>query len=126
MASRPLRHADRTGYRAGTLFLLAGLACLASGPARADGNQPSSDSQLRALSGTGTARPTDSSALPVLRPDTVDAAALSRAVAAGNRTSRQLVTAEEDSAGSIGGSLLAIAALILAVIVIGRLNSRQQ
>ena len=126
------------------LIVLGTLAC--AGPASAADAPPNTDSQLRALSGSDAARAADPSALrdlsqpedrdrdpaartsatPLLRPDSADAAGVSRALAAGNRASRQLVTPEEDDAGRIGAALLAIAGLVLAVILLGRFvgNSR--
>jgi hypothetical protein len=138
MANRPARFVDRT---ARSFLLLAVLACCVPAPAGAEDGRSSPDSAMRALSGSdganadgsalrGLSRPDRdhdpagrSSTTPIVRPDMVDAAALSRAVAAGNQTSRQLTTPEEDDAGSIGGALLAIAGLVLAVVVISRLNS---
>jgi hypothetical protein len=144
MANRAARLADRT---ARSLLLLAALACCGPAPAGADDGGSSSDSELRALSGSdgtelragdgsvlrGLSRPDHDhdpaarvSATPIMRPDMVDAAALSRAVAAGNQMSRQLTTPEEDDAGNIGGALLAIAGLVLAVVVISRFNSTRE
>jgi hypothetical protein len=120
--------------------VLAGLAC--PGAVRAqDAPSSPSDNQLKALSGSDATRAADPSALhglsrperdqdpagrasatPIVRPDQADAAAVSKAIAAGNRTSRQLMTPEEDDAGSIGGTMLAIAGLVLAVVVIARFN----
>jgi len=125
--------------RATALIALLALAC--TGPALAQDAAPpaTTDSQMRALSGSDSSRSADtgalrglsqpdhsndpvsrSSATPLVRPDSADAAAVSRAVAAGNRTSRQLMTPEEDEAGSIGGSLLAIAGLVLGVVLLSR------
>jgi hypothetical protein len=121
--------------------VLAGLACPAVGRA-GDAPPSASDTQLRALSGADAMRAADPSALhglsrperdqdpagrasatPIVRPDQADAAAVSRAMAAGNRTSQQLTTPEEDDAGSIGGAMLAIAGLVLAVVLIAKFNS---
>jgi hypothetical protein len=122
MASRPRHLAPQTLRR---LIVLGGLACAV--PALAADPASSPDSQLRALSGSGAFRDADpatrATTAPIVRPDAVDAAGLSRAFAAGNRTAHQLTTPEEDDAGSIGGALLAIAGLVLAVVVIARFNS---
>ena len=123
------------------LVVLGGLACAV--PALAADPPPGPDSQLRALSGSDTPQDADpfglhglsrperdrdpaagASTTPIVRPDAVDAAGLSRALAAGNQTSRQLMTPEEDDAGRIGGALLAIAGLILAVVLIARFTAR--
>jgi hypothetical protein len=114
-------------------------ACPASAQDAAPPPSSATDSQMRALSGSDNSRAADTGALrglsrpdrdhdpasrasaaPLVRPDSADAAAVSRAVAAGNRTSQQLMTPEEDDAGSIGGSLLAIAGLVLGVVVVSR------
>ncbi|MDB5360745.1 MAG: hypothetical protein JWO51_2042 [Rhodospirillales bacterium] len=118
------------------LIVLGALA--GASPASAADPPPGTDSQLRALSGSDAARAADPSALrglsrpedrnpaartsatPLLQPDSTDAAGISRALAAGDRTSRQLVTPEEDDAGSVGGALLAIAGLVLAVVLLTR------
>jgi len=124
-----------------SIAVIVPLALACAGPALAQDASPpaTTDSQMRALSGSDSSRSADtgalrglsqpdhsndpvsrSSATPLVRPDSADAAAVSRAVAAGNRTSQQLMTPEEDDAGSIGGSLLAIAGLVLAVVVLSR------
>jgi hypothetical protein len=140
MADRPRHVATGIKRRLIGLVVLGGLGCAA--PALAADPPPSTDSQLRALSGSDAPRAADAlglhglsrpepdqdpagraSAVPLVRPNGVDAADLSKALAAGNRTSRQLTTPEEDDAGSIGGSLLAIAGLVLAVVLIARFNS---
>jgi len=111
-------------------------------PAGAEDAAPSStDRQLRTLSGTDPITPNDPAALhglsrpgrdadpgtrvsatPLVRPDTADAAAISRALAAGNQTTHQLTTPEEDDAGSVGGSMLAIAGLVFIVVVIAKIT----
>jgi hypothetical protein len=137
------RLATRTRRLLG-LVVLGGFACLGPAALAAD-PAPSSNTQLRALSGSdatsdadpsglhGLSRPqrdhdpaARASATPLVRPDSADAAAVSKALAAGNRTSRQLTTPEEDDAGSIGGALLAIAGLVLGVVVIARFNSARR
>jgi hypothetical protein len=143
MADRPQHVVSRTKRRLIGLVVLGGLA--GAGPALATDPPSSTDSQLRALSGSDAPRDADAlglrglsrperdqdpagraSANPLVRPDAVDAADLTKALAAGNRTSRQLMTPEEDDAGSIGGALLAIAGLVLAVVVIARFNSARR
>jgi len=139
MADRPRHVATGTKRRLVKLIVLGGLVCAA--PALAADPPPSTDSQLRALSGSDAPRDGDpvglhslsrpepdpdpvsrAAASPLVRPDAVDAADLTKALAAGNRTSRQLTTPEEGDAGSIGGALLAIAGLVLIVVLIARLN----
>lgn len=141
MISRPPCRIPQPPRRLIGLVALGGLACAVSALAADPPLGP--DSQLRALSGSDAPRDADpfglhglsqperdrdpaarASATPIVRPDAVDAAGLSRALAAGNRTSRQLMTPEEDDAGSIGGALLAIAGLILAVVLIARFTAR--
>jgi len=136
-----VRRGLRPALHFAALAVLAGLACPAIAQAQ-DAQHSVSDSQLRALSGSDAARAADPSALhglsqpdrdhdpasrmsatPIVRPDQADAAAVSKAIAAGNQTSRQLMTPEEDDAGSIGGAMLAIAGLVLAVVLIARFNS---
>lgn len=119
--------------------MLAGLVFSVPAIAQDAPRPATTDSQLRALSGSDATRDADpfglhglsrperdhdpaarASATPLVRPDSADAAAVSKALAAGNRTSRQLMTPEEDDAGSVGGSLLAIAGLILGVVLVSR------
>jgi len=134
------RHiAIRTKRRLVGLVVLVGFACAA--PALAADPPPSTDTQLRALSGSDTGQKSDpnglhslsrpepdrdpasrASATPLVRPDAVDAADLTKALAVGNQTSRQLTTPEEDDAGRIGYALLAVAGLILIVVLIARLD----
>ena len=143
MTTRPPCRIPQPPRRLIGLVVLGGLTCAV--PVQAADPPLGPDSQLRALSGPDASRDSDpfglhglsrperdhdpaarASATPIVRPDAVDAAGLSRALAAGNQTSRQLMTPEEDDAGSIGGALLAIAALVLAVVLIARFTTRER
>jgi hypothetical protein len=140
--ANPARPVSTRKARIAGLVLLAGLVLSHAGPALADDSRPSSDQMMRTLSGSyeplrgpdgtilhGLSRPTRApdpatraASSPIVMANSVDAASLSRAMAAGNRMSQQLTTPEEDSAGTVGMTLLSIAGLVLAVVVINRLN----